>query len=155
MRIAKWRIALVGAALVALGVAGAGMVVAAPSVPAAGPSADAARQAPDGMRRLARDRHIVHGVVTVEKKDGTLVTIQLDRGIVASVGGGSLTISEKGGRTEAVTTSTDTRVRKGGAKSDLSKLAVGDTVVVTSELSGSTPVAKLIVVPRPLPKAQP
>lgn len=155
MRIAKWRIALVGAALVALGVAGAGMVVAAPSVPAAGPSADAAQQAPDGMRRLARDRHIVHAVVTVEKKDGTLVTIQLDRGTVASVGGGSLTISEKGGRTETVTTNTDTRVRKDGAKSDLSKLAVGDTVVVTSELSGSTPVAKLIVVPRPLPKAQP
>jgi len=155
MRIAKWRIALVGAALVALGVAGAGMVVAAPPVPAAGPSADAAQQTPDGVRRLARDRHIVHGVVTVEKKDGTLVTIQLDRGTVASVGGGSLTISEKGGRTETVTTNTDTRVRKDGAKSDLSKLAVGDTVVVTSELSGSTPVAKLIVVPRPLPKAQP
>jgi hypothetical protein len=155
MRIAKWRIALVGAALVALGVVGVGMVAAAPAVPAGGSVANVGQQAPDGLRRLARDRHIVHGVLTVEKKDGTLVTVQLDRGSVMSVGGGSLTISEKGGRTETVTTNADTRVRKDGAKSDLSKLAAGDTVIVTSELSGSTPVAKLIVVPRPLPAAKP
>jgi hypothetical protein len=154
-RIAKWRIALVGTALIALGVVGAGMVSAAPAAPVSGSAADVGQQARDALRKLARDRHVVHGVLTVETKDGTLVTIQLDRGTIASVGGGSLTISEKGGRTETVATNTDTRVRKDGAKSDLSKLAVGDTVVVTSELSGSTPIAKLIVVPRPLPKARP
>ena len=155
MRTAKWRVALVGAALVALGVAGAGMVSAAPVIPAGGSAADVGQQAPEALRRPARVGRIVHGVMTVEKKDGTLATVQLDRGTVASTGSGSLTISEKGSRTETVTTNADTRVRKAGAKSDLSKLVVGDTVIVTSELSGSTPIVKLIVVPPPLPTAQP
>jgi len=153
MRKSTARVALVGAALLTLGAIGAGGVTAAP---AQAPAASGTAAAPAALGPFERiGRHVVHGTVVVEKKDGTFVTLQLDRGTIASVGSGALTISEPGGRTETVTTNADTRVRKGGARSDLSKLAVGDKVSVVSEVQGSTAVAQMILVPRPRPTQLP
>jgi hypothetical protein len=155
MRHPTARVALVGAALLTLVVIGAGAAVAAPAPApaAAGAAATAPNSALGPFDRIGRA--VVHGTVVVQKKDGTLVTMQLDRGTIAAIGGGTITISEAGGRTETVTTNADTRVRKDGAKSDLSRLAVGDKVSVVSEVQGSTPVAKTILVPRPRPTQLP
>lgn len=139
------RVALVAAALLTLGIVGAGTVTAAQPAPVKAAKAGA-------VERLAR--HIVHGTVVVQRKDGTLQTLQIDRGTIAAVGGGSLTIAEPGGN-QTVGTDAQTRVRKNGVKSDLSKLAVGDRVLVISDLTGGTPVADLVVVPRPRPTPLP
>jgi len=155
MRKPTARIAVVGAALLVLGVMGAGAVTAAPGqAPGAAPTgaAPSAAANPALVGPFARiGRQVVHGTVVIAKKDGTLVTLQLDRGAIASVGSGTITISEAGGRTETVTTDVTTRVRRAGAKSDLAALAVGDRVAVVSEVQGSTAVARMIVVPKPLP----
>ena len=152
MRKSTARAALVGAALLSLGVVGAGAVTAAPVQPQARTGIAAAAAAADALGPFERiGRHVVHGTVVVQKKDGTFVTMQLDRGTIASIGSGMVTVSEPGGRTETVATNAQTRVRKDGVKSDLSKLAVGDRVGVVSEVQGSTAVAQLIVVPRPRP----
>jgi hypothetical protein len=156
MRKSTARVALVGAALITLGVIGAGAVAAAPAQPQTGTGAVAAAGKAAALGPFERiGRRVVHGTVVVQKKDGTFVTLQLDRGTIASVGSGTITISEPGGRTETVTTNADTRVRKGGAKSDLSKLAVGDTVSVVSEVQGSSAVAQMVLVPRPRPTQLP
>ena len=150
MRKSTMRVALVGAALLTLGVMGAGSVAAAPSTAAAAPAKAAAVGPFDRI-----GRHVVHGTVVVQKKDGTFVTLQLDRGTIASIGAGTVTIAEPGGRTETVTTNSATRVRKDAAKSDVSKLAVGDRVAVVSEVQGSGAVARMIMVPRPRPTTFP
>ncbi len=136
------KLALAGAALLALGILGSGTAAAAqPARAAAGP-----------LEKITR--HIVHGTVVVQKKDGTLQTLQIDRGTIASISGATITISEPGG-SQVVTTDAQTRVRKNGAKSDVSKLAVGDRVAVVSALDSGTAVAQLIIVPRPVPAKLP
>lgn len=155
MRKSTARVTLVGAALLTLGVIGAGAVTAAPAQPrsSAAFSAAAEKAALGPFERIGR--RVVHGTVVVQRKDGTFVTLQLDRGTIASVGAGTIVISEPGGRTETVTTNSDTRVRKDGAKSDLTRLTVGDKVSVVSEVQGSAAVARMILVPRLRPAQLP
>jgi hypothetical protein len=141
------RFALVVAALLSLGIVGAGTVIAAQPAPAVTKAAKAG-----ALEKIAR--HVVHGTVVVQRADGTLQTLQIDRGTIASIGGGTLTIVEPGGD-QTVGTDTRTRVRKNGVKSDLSKLAVGDTVLVICDLTGGSAVADLVVVPRPRPTPLP
>jgi hypothetical protein len=138
------RLALVGAALLTLGILGSGTAMAA--------SPAAARAAAGPLEKITR--HIVHGTVVVQKRDGTLQTLQIDRGTIASISGGSITISEPGG-SQVVGTDAQTRVRKGGAKSSVAQLAVGDRVAVVSEVRGGTAVARLVLVPRPRPATLP
>ncbi len=140
------RFALVVAALLTLGIVGAGTVLAAQPAPAA-KSAKAG-----ALEKIAR--HIIHGTVVVQRADGTLRTLQIDRGTIASVGGSTITIAEPGGD-QTVGTDARTRVRRNGVKSDLSKLVVGDKVRVISEVTGGSAVADLIVVPRPRPTPLP
>jgi hypothetical protein len=142
------RIALVVAALLTLGIVAAGTATAAQPAPTKAVKAAKA----GAIEKLAR--HIVHGTVVVQRPDGTLVTLQIDRGTIAAVGGGTITIAEPGGN-QTVGTDAQTRVRKNGVKSDVSKLAVGDKVLVISDLTGGTPVADLVVVPRPRPTPLP
>lgn len=141
------RIALVVAALLTLGIVGAGTAAAGHPAPAAVKAVKAG-----ALEKLAR--HIVHGTVVVRRADGTLHTMQIDRGTIAAVGGGTITIAEPIGN-QTVGTDAKTRVRKNGAKSDLSRLAVGDKVLVISEVTGGSAVADLIVVPRPRPTPLP
>jgi hypothetical protein len=142
------RIALVAAALLTLAIVGAGTVMAAQPAPA-----KVAKAAKAGaVERLAR--HIVHGTVVIQRADGTLQTLQIDRGTIAAVGGGTITVAEPGG-SQTVATDAQTRVRKNGAKSSVTALAVGDRVVVISDLTTGSPVADLVVVPRPRPTTLP
>ncbi len=150
MRKNAGRLALVGTALLMLGVVGAGSVMAASPAPTTAAAVHKAAAGP--LVRMVR--HVVHGTFVVQKPDGTLQTIQLDRGTIASISGATITISEPIGN-QTVTTNAQTRVRKGGVKSDVSKLAVGDKVAVVSVVEGGTPVAEFILVPRPRPAGLP
>lgn len=161
MRIPTWRLVLTGGAITILAVAGIGFVAAAnaPAAPAANattgedqPSAKPdARQGKAGPgwragRLLKAGRHLVHAEVTVTDKDGNLVHLQLDHGTVASIGGGSLTISEAGGGTETVSTNDLTIVRVGHQRGDLGDVTVGAEVFVQSRVDGGTVLAKRVLV---------
>lgn len=141
------RFALVVAALLTLGIVGAGTVLAAQPAPAAAKAAKAG-----ALEKIAR--HIIHGTVVVQRADGTLRTLQIDRGTIASVGGSTISIAEPGGD-QTVGTDAQTRVRRNGVKGDLTKLVVGDKALVISEVTGGSAVADLIVVPRPRPTRLP
>lgn len=163
MSIPRWRLAIVAAALLLLSAIGGGLVQAS-AMPAAARDTAAGERAPLIGERLAalRDRfgprelgrlrkHLVHGTVTVLDRDGKLITLQLDHGTIAAIGDGSITIHEAGDASVTVATTSETRVRKGRAPSNLAALAVGDEVVVVSELDGSTATARRILVPAPRP----
>jgi hypothetical protein len=104
---------------------------------------------PGALRqRLIRvgGRNLVHAVVTVDRK-GTLVTFQVDRGTVAAVGSGSLSIAQAGGGSAAIATIDATRVRKAGKKAAPADLAKGDTVVVLGRVENGRATATFILVP--------
>jgi Domain of unknown function (DUF5666) len=167
MRIPTWRLLLTGGAVVILAAVGVGLAAASSSpaaAPAAGivaaPSADpgAASSSPalrQGLvGRLGRilanrpfARHLVHATVTVTDKDGNLITFQLDHGTIASIGSGTLAISEAGGATITVSTDSNTVVflGDGAGRGSLSDLKVGDQLFVQSRLDGGTALAKHIL----------
>lgn len=168
----SWRLAIVIGALLLLTAVGAGFVQAAPmaaSTTATAPAVSTpAEFDPDEPARLGerlralRDRsgdgrlgrlrqHLVHGTFTVLNRDSDLVTIQLDHGTVAAIADGTVTISEAGGRSVTVTTTAETRVRKGAAPASLAALEVGDEVVVHSVVADGTATARFIVVPPAAP----
>ena len=163
MRIPTWRIALTGAAIVTLGVAGIGLASASNSAPPAqsgGGSAASDELALDAALDAARGtdagalgrgrwflRHVVHAVVTVEGREGDLVTIQLDRGTVTAVDADSLTLSEKGGGTVTVSLNDETRVREGRERAKLDAIDVGDDLFVQSRVDGSTLAKRILIVP--------
>ena len=104
MSIPRWRLAIMAAALVLLSAIGGGLVQAAPVTASAHGTAVAGSGASTGARLAAlRDRlgprelgrlrkHLVHGTVTVLDRDGKLITLQLDHGTIATIGGSSITI---------------------------------------------------------------
>lgn len=179
MTISRWRLGLMVGALVVFGTIGGGLVQAAsaPPAPAAATTGPATANAPGepgadltpflGERRRAlRDRlgdgglgrfgrNLVHGTITVLDKDGKLVTHQLDRGTIAGINDGSITIAEAGGTSVTVATTADTRVRKDRKQAALADLAVGDEVMVHSIVEGGAATARGILVPAPRPAAGP
>ena len=163
MRIPAWRIAVTGAAIVILGVAGIGLASASSSAPPAsstGGSAasdegaldaalDAARGTDAGALGRGRwfARHVVHAVVTFEGREGDLVTIQLDRGSVTAVDADSLTLSEKGGGSVTVFLNDETRVREGRERATLDAIDVGDDLFIQSRVDGSTLAKRIVIIP--------
>ena len=177
MSIRRRRLTMVAGALLLLSIIGAGLVQAAPAsassvAAASAPSAlnaDRAENAAGGpgghlgerlrvLRerfgdgRLARQRqHLVHGTFTVLKRDGELMTIQLDHGTVSAIEDGSITIAEAGGSSVTVSATADTKVRKDRAPASLGVLEIGDEVVVHSVVEDGSATARLVFVPPPAP----
>jgi Cu/Ag efflux protein CusF len=168
MRIPTWRLALTGAALAVLAVAGIGFAAAAgtggtqgaPTVetaPSTGTGTDtapaAAPQRPalaggleEADGRLGRlGGRLVHAEATVQDKDGNLIKINLDHGTIKAIGNGSITISEAGDSTVVVKTDADTKVRIGRAAGTLADLKVGDEIFVQSRVDGGTVLAKHVL----------
>ena len=168
MRIPTWRLALTGAALVVLAVAGIGFAAAAgtsgtqqaapvEAAPAAGTGTDttpaAAPQRPavgggldEAYGLLGRlGGRLVHAEATIQDKDGNLIRINLDHGTIKAIGDGSITISEAGDSTVVVKTDTDTKVRIGRNAGTLADLKVGDQVFVQSRVDGANVLAKHIL----------
>jgi hypothetical protein len=171
MRIPTWRLALTGGAIVVLLVVGVGMVLGVSSpaaspggisaaAPAASPGTGATRDRP-GLRRLLNRvgpaaRRFVDGMLNFTDKDGNLITIQLDHGTIASIGDGTLTISEAGGAQVSLSTDGQTVVRLGGGAGlgKLSDLKIGDEVFVQSRVDAGTTLAKHVLrVPAAAPGA--
>jgi hypothetical protein len=172
MQMTGRRVGLVASAVIVLVVVGAGIVSAA-NRPLAQPT-DASLTMPSatnqpslvglvaGDAALARlrgrfGRHMVHGVFTLDRPKGGLITVQVDNGTVASVGSGALTITEPGGSTVTVTTNADTRARRDGSRIDLSVLKTGDEVYVLSIVpdGGGRAIARLVAAPTGTRRARP
>ncbi len=102
------------------------------------------------LQRLARvgGKNLVHAEIVIDR-NGTLVTFQVDRGTVSTVGSGTLTIAEAGARSETVATADATRVRKDGKKAAVAALQKGDQVVVVSRVENGKATAAFILVPKP------
>lgn len=154
MSIPAWRIALTGAAIVVLAMAGIGLASAAgaptrtpdgaPAAapagrPASAPALDALGPRAIGLRAL---RHVVHGVVTFQDRNGDLVTVQLDRGTVTAVDANSMTLSEAGGTSVTVALDADTKVRVGRQRGSLDDIDVGDDLFVQSRVTAGSALAK-------------
>jgi hypothetical protein len=83
-----------------------------------------------GVRRALR--HAVHGDLQVATKTG-FVTVSFDRGVVKSVNGQQLTLTEGRGSTTKTVTLTipsSARVRDNGHKSTLANVTAGQRAVV-------------------------
>lgn len=151
---------LAGVSALAAGAIGTGVYLAspasagAPDEAAAQVAAAAASDAPADRpgrhpgRRFARVRGI-HGQATVRTKDG-FAQVDWQRGTLTATSGGTLTVRSLDGTTWQWKTDDKTRVRKGGERSEASKLAVGDFVVVAGPASGGR-TARVVLVPRRVP----
>ena len=170
MRIPTWRLALTGAALVVLAVAGIGFAAAAgtggpqrAATVQSAPSTDAGSDGDTGPAaapqrgplgggldeaygRLGRlGGRLVHAEATVLDKDGNVIEIQLDHGTITAIGDSSITLSEAGESTVVVKTDADTKVRIGREEGSLDDLAVGDEIFVQSRVDGGNVLAKHIL----------
>ena len=143
MKIPRWRIALTGAALTVLTVAGIGLAQAAAPSAADPVSAvlDAAAAADPGTAgdtsanaRLRPIRDVVHGTITFNHPDEGLITVQVDGGTISAVDADSMTISEAGGASVTVAIDGQTRVRIAAKRSTASELKVGQVVRVISRI---------------------
>jgi len=75
------------------------------------------------------------------------VTFAVDHGTISAIGGGTISVKEKDGRTVTLKTTDETRVRKDREPATLTDLKVGDEVVVMSRLESGSFVAYRIGVP--------
>jgi hypothetical protein len=153
VKIPGWRIALLGAALAVLTVAGIGLAHAAPPSGAdpvvvdlaaalIAPSEPADNTADLRLRPL---RHVVHGTITFDHPKEGLTTVQVDGGTIAAVDADSITIAEAGGASITVAIDAQTRVRLAGKRSTVTELKVGQTVRVISRIgTGTTATARWI-----------
>ena len=173
MRIPAWRLALTGAAIVILLVAGVSLVAASTNPGSAPNAAASVPNAPNPsaasrplakhpalqriLQRIASQpaaRRLVDGQLTFVGPDGSLVTVQVDHGTIDHLATGSLVIDEAGGRQVTVTTDSATIVRLGGGAGvgKLSDLQAGDEVIVQSrETNGSMVAQRVLRVPAPSP----
>jgi hypothetical protein len=153
VKIPRWRIALTGAALTVLTVAGIGLAQAAPPSGADPAIVDLAaavlNPADSGTAtadaRLRPLRHLVHGTITFDHPDEGLITVQVDGGTISAVDADSMTIAEAGGASVTVAIDDQTRVRLGGKRSTAAELKAGQTVRVISRIgSGTTATARWV-----------
>ena len=120
--------------------------------PGAGPSGGTGARPnarPGLIRHGQRLQRLIHVEATLDLPDKGIVTVGVDHGTIASIGSGTIAVSEKNGQTVTLTTSDETKVRKGGAAATLGDLKVGDEVIVTSRLESGAFAAYRIIVPPP------
>ncbi|MFC4590581.1 DUF5666 domain-containing protein [Sphaerisporangium corydalis] len=89
----------------------------------------------------------IHGDTTVRAR-GDFATYTWQRGAVTAASATSLTVKSADGVSWTWTVTSDTKVRKNGAKSTSSAVATGDTVFVLGQPSGDARKAQGVVVPK-------
>ena len=147
MGIPRWRLALTGAALIVLSVAGIGLVTAAAPPPADDPLAAIVNAQADLPLR-GGGRYLVHGTITIDRPDDGLVTYQLDGGTISAVDADSISVAEEGGTTVTVAIDDATRVRVNRRQASIADLKTGQRVIVVSRVGDSgAATARLIRVP--------
>lgn len=134
--------------------AASGAVAAADPGPAPSASAAAGRNPAgrDGVRRrhplvrYAFGRSALHGEAVVATEDGTK-TVVVQRGVVTAIDATSITVKSTDGFTLTWSFGTPITVLERRTQVQPSAIAVGTEVGVAGAKSGSTPSARLIVVP--------
>jgi hypothetical protein len=134
----------VGGQAAALNTALSSAGAATPGTAAASPAAHA--RAGQFIRALRRLRG-VHGEFTVRKKGGGFMEIAFERGTIVATSSTAVTVRAPDGTTWTWTLTSDTIVRKNGAKSTAASLATGDLVFVGGQETGAVRDARLIVAP--------
>lgn len=142
------------AAVAATGVVAAGLYVAVPASatePQSSPTvvSPTATDRPGNLRERRRERRLrgVHGEATV-RRDGGFAKVAWQRGEITAVSGGTVTVRSEDGVVWQWTVDGSTTVRRNGAQSSPSALAVRDRVVVAGPSDGRTRTARRVIVPR-------
>lgn len=177
MRIPRWRLALIGTALVVLLVSATSLALGRPprSAVSGGESARAVtdtsasvatgwlealarvakptdRGADAGLAHLARffrhARHLVHAEATLDLPERGLTTFALDHGTITAVSATSVALKAADDSSVTVQADAETKVRKERQKAALSDLAIGSEVFVLSVKEGGTFVARHVWVPK-------
>ncbi|MET8145924.1 hypothetical protein ABZU32_36945 [Sphaerisporangium sp. NPDC005288] len=90
----------------------------------------------------------VHGEATVRARGGGYATYAWQRGEVTAASASSVTVKSADGTSWTWALTTDTKVRKNGAKSASSALTSGDGVFVLGRPDGDARTAQGVVVPK-------
>ncbi|MCO6011213.1 DUF5666 domain-containing protein [Actinoallomurus purpureus] len=141
-----------GVSALAVGVVGTGVYLAVPASAGAsgGSPATAAARGKHRPLRGVRAARGIHGQATVRTKKG-FAQVGWQRGRLTATSGGTLSVRSADGVTWQWRTDGNTKVRKDGGKSTLSKLATGDFVFVAGLENGGTRTARRVVVPKRVP----
>jgi len=99
------------------------------------------------IRRAAFGKHVEHGSVTVQTKNGD-VTIDVQRGVITAINSTTMTVKSADGFTLTWTFGDKMRVIENRGTIHPSAVRVGETVGVAGEKNGSTEDARLVVIPK-------
>ncbi|HKF32439.1 MAG TPA: DUF5666 domain-containing protein [Jatrophihabitantaceae bacterium] len=95
-------------------------------------------------------RELLHGERVVKDKDGTIITVDVQRGTVTAVSESSMTVRSSDGTTWTWTLNSDTKVRGADLKKEaVSSIKVGNTVGVAGQRIADTRTARAIGDPPP------
>jgi hypothetical protein len=108
-----------------------------PAITASPASRDAA--VADGARLQAIARRSVHADLVVKDKDGTYVTITIDRGTVTAASATSITLDRPDGKQVTLAVTTDTKVR---GVASVAALQTGKAAVVLSRSGTATQIGQ-------------
>lgn len=104
----------------------------------------AAPSTPTGQRQL------LHGERVVKDKNGTIITVDVQRGTVTAVSSSSMTVRSSDGTTWMWTLNGNTKVRGANLKKEAtSDIKVGNTVAVAGQRTGDTRTARAVGDPPP------
>jgi len=95
-------------------------------------------------------RELLHGERVVKDKDGTIITVDVQRGAVTAVSASSMTVRSSDGTTWTWTLNSNTKVRGADLKKEAtSDIKVGNTVAVAGQRTGDTRTARAVGDPPP------
>jgi uncharacterized protein DUF5666 len=98
----------------------------------------------------AGQRQLLHGERVLKDKDGTIVTVDAQRGTVTAISPSSMTVRSSDGTTWTWTLNGNTKVRGADLKKETtSKIEVGDTVAIAGQHTGGTRTARAVGDPPP------
>lgn len=99
------------------------------------------------IRRATMAKHVEHGSVTVQTRNGN-ETIDVQRGTITAISSTSMTVKSADGFTLTWTFGDKMRVLENRSTIQPTDVKAGETVGVAGEKSGSTETARLVVIPK-------
>jgi len=99
------------------------------------------------IRRATMGRHVEHGSVTVQTKNGDK-TIDVQRGTITAINSTTMTVKSADGFTLTWTFGSKMRVIENRGTIQPSDVKVGETVGVAGLKNGSTETARLVIIPK-------
>lgn len=99
------------------------------------------------IRRATIAKHVEHGSVTVQTRNGN-ETIDVQRGTITAISSTTMTVKSADGFTLTWTFGDKMRVLENRSTIQPTDVKAGETVGVAGEKNGSTETARLVVIPR-------